>query len=293
MKRYLVAVWSFFAALSLTVPSGCAGTTDRSRFGFEARAGGAATGLSPTDFTFTNERGWAITLHKANVTLGPVYLNTVAPLVDGPVGLLGHFVRSARADGGDHLGGGRIVGEVLSQITFNALSSELVPFPGLGTTTDEPVRTTDVWLYPAPGVSADTTKIDTVALDVAGIARRDGRELRFRGSLVLNDAWLPDATAGQRGTTSIALLRRVRGIPSGFTPANGGSLEVRFDVRAPFRGADFSNLEASPVDREGIKLLVQSKSGKNTTDQVMTNLFQGVRATTGTYAVRWVSPSAN
>jgi hypothetical protein len=279
------------ATLALTVPSGCAGATDRTKFSFEARAGGAATGLSQADFTFTNERNWTITLRKANVTLGPVYLNTVAPLVDSPTGFLGHFVRSAHADGGDHLGGGRIVGEVLSQITFNALSSELAPFPLLGTTTDEPVRTTDVWLYPAPGVSADTTKIDTVTLDVAGVARRGDQELRFRGALILNDAWLPDATAGQRGTTSIALLRRVRGIPSAFTPENGGSLELRFDVRAPFRGADFSNLETSPSDRDGVKLLVQSKSGKNTTDQIMTNLFQGVRATTGTYSVRWASPA--
>jgi hypothetical protein len=161
----------------------------------------------------------------------------------------------------------------------------------LGTTPDDPGRTTDVWLYPAPGVSADTTKIDTVTLDVAGVARRGDQELRFRGALILNDAWLPDATAGQRGTTSIALLRRVRGIPSAFTPENGGSLELRFDVRAPFRGADFSNLETSPSDRDGVKLLVQSKSGKNTTDQIMTNLFQGVRATTGTYSVRWASPA--
>lgn len=266
----------------------CAGSTGTPRFAFEARAGGAPReGSGP--LRFVNETGWTVTLTKADVTLGPVYLNVVPPL--GAQSLREVLVRTAWAHGEGHLDSGRVVGEVLAQVRFDALSGDLVPFPVVGTVTQEAVRTTDIWFYPEPGVSPDTTKIDTAALDVAGEATRDGASpVRFRGRLVLDDAWQPDAQKGARGTQSIAEIRRVRGVRSSFYPREGGRLEIRFDVRRLFRGADFENLARGPSDKDGTKILVQSKSGKFTTDQVMTNLYQGLRESTGTYSVRWVDP---
>lgn len=295
-----VGAGSTFALLAALATAGCASDTGETRFSFGASAGGVERPAhDPGSLTFTNERGWTITLTKATVTFGPVYLNVAPPLrEEGLSRLLDFVVKPAWADGSDHLGAGRVVGEVLGQVTFDALSSELVEFPVAGSLAQERIRTSEVWFYPKPGVAAETTKIGpkpgaaaetgTVALDVAGSATDGQATVRFRGALVLDDAWLPEATAGSRGTLSITEIRKVRGIPSAFYPTEGGRLEVRFDVEEPFRGADFSNLENNPTDADGTKILVQSKSGKVTTDQVMTNLYQGLRSATGTYSVRWL-----
>jgi hypothetical protein len=267
-------------------PSGC-GSTGSARFAFEARAAGIARdGAQP--LSFTNEVGWTITLTKARVTIGPVYLNVVAPLRDPPTSSrwpsLG--VRRAFADD-DHLGAGREVGEVLAQVTFDALSPSFTAFPAPGTMTDEVVRTTEIWLWPPPDRSAESVSLDTPAVDLAGAATRGATTVRFRGALVLDDAWTSDAKPGERSAQPVTSLRKVRGVPSAFRPTEGGSLEIRFDVRALFRGSDFARLAGNPTDADGTRVLVQSKTGPNTTDQVMRNIFQGLRAATGTYAVQW------
>lgn len=275
------------APASLLLPTSCASNTGEKRFSFEARVGGATREASrqDADLTFVNERNWTITLTKADVTLGPIYLNVVAPLHDTTTSLLGLFVKNAWADGESHLDTGRVVGEVLGQVTFNTLSSELISFPVSGSLAQEQVRTAEIWFYPKPWTSTEAA-----ALSVAGTASLGEKTVRFRGDLVLNEAWQPDVTAGARGTTSIAELRKIRGIPAPFYPTEGGHLEVRFDIEQLFRGADFSNLDDNPQDHDGTKVLVQSKSGAHTTDQVMTNLYQGLRSTSGTYSVSWVGP---
>jgi len=232
------------------------------------------------------------------MTLGPVYLNVLAPLrtaergfsASGSRRLLDWVIRPAWAGGEGHLGSGRVVGEVLGQVTFSALSPELVAFPVRGSIAQEQVRTADVWFYPAPGVDPEATKINTVALDVAGTAERAGERIRFRGALVLNDAWMADASPGSRSSAPISDVRKVRGIAASFMPVEGGRLEVRVDVTRFFRGADFGELRNNPADADGTKVLVQSKTGKVTTDPVMNNVYQGLRESSGAYFVRWVTP---
>jgi hypothetical protein len=284
----LAALVAFGAAVAAA--SGCAGDTGSQRFDFEARAGGK--GAATTDgHTFTNEKGWVISLTRANVTLGPVYLNVIPPLTDSSASLWSVFVRPVWAQaGGSHLDTGRMVGEVLSQITFDALSAELVPFPSRGTMAQEAVRTAEIWFYPAPGVSADATKIDTVALDVGGVATRESEKVRFRGQLILNDDWISEQTTGERGNQSITGIRKVRGVPATFFPTAGGQLELRFDVSRLFRGADFSSLEPNRTDQDGTKVLQQKQSASANRDQVTTNLYQGLRETSGTYSVHWAEP---
>jgi hypothetical protein len=283
-----ISVLAFALCMVLSVfPTGC-GSTGGERFSFEARAGGIARDASQP-FSFANETGWTITLTKANVTIGPVYLNVIAPLHDPTTFFPALGIKRAFGSD-DHLGEGRQVGEVLARITFDALSPSLVPFSVQGTMTQEQIRTAEIWLWPPPDKAPEAVNIDTPSVDVAGEAVRGGDTVRFRGALILNDAWTSDAKPGDRSAQPVTALRKVRGIPSSFFPTAGGALEIRFDMRPLFRGADFSNLAASPADKDGTKILVQAKTGKFTTDQVMRNVFQGLRASTGTYAVRWVLP---
>ena len=289
-RKVALAFAALIAIGGLAAASGCAGGTGSQRFEFEARAGGSGAATADAH-TFTNEKGWVISLSRATVTLGPVYLNVIPPLTDSTASLWSFFIRPAWAQaGGSHLDAGRVVGEVLSQLTFDALSAELVPFPSRGTMTQEAVRTAEIWFYPAPGVSAEATKIDTVALDVAGRATRDDAQVHFRGQIVLNDDWIAEQTLGARGNQSITGIRKVRGVPATFFPTEGGQLELRFDVTRLFRGADFSSLQQSRTDKDGTKVLEQKQSASTNRDQVTTNLYQGLRETSGTYSVRWAEP---
>jgi hypothetical protein len=265
----------------------CTGSTGSERFSFEASVGGPAA-ASGEAFTFTTQTGWQVTLSRADVTLGPVYLNVVSPLRTA-MRLGDWLVPNAWAQGEGHLDEGRIVGEVLSQVTFSAISSELVHFPASGTLTAEQIRTAEVWFFPEPGVAPETNDIDTVALEVRGVARRADSEVHFRGSLILNDDWLAEQTTGSRALQPITAIRKVRGIPAGIQPSAGGRLEIRFDITRLFRGAEFANLDDNLADADGTKLLVQAKSGRVTRDQVMTNLYQGLREL-NTYSVTWAEP---
>ncbi|MBX3226980.1 MAG: hypothetical protein KIT84_41030 [Labilithrix sp.] len=262
---------------------GC-GSTGSKRFAFEARAGGIERD-SAEPYTFTNPKGWEVTLTRADVTIGPVYVNVLAPLRQAA--MLLRLLPEARADD-LHLGEGRVVGEVLGQVSFDALSPALVPFGATGTITEEQVRTADIWFWPPPGTAAETTNIDAPSVDLAGEAARGAERVRFRGTLIFDEAWASDAQPGERSALPMTEIRKVRGVPASFFPTEGGALEIRVDVRALFRGADFTSLAASPEDEDGTKILVQSKRGKLTTDQVMRNVFQGLRSSSGTYAVRWV-----
>jgi hypothetical protein len=266
---------------------GC-GSTGSKRFVFDARAGGIERDATQPH-VFTNERGWTITLTKAAVTIGPVYLNVVAPLRSGETSWMRPFIRSAFAHD-EHLGEGRVVGEVLAQVTIDALSPVLVPFGSQGSMTQEHVRTADVFLWPPPETPPETTNIDAASAELAGEAVRGKDHVRFRGRLVIDDAWASDAKPGERSATPISEIRQVRGVPASFYPVEGGALEIRVDVCPLFRGADFSNLAANPTDADGTKILVQSKDGAIATDQVMRNVFQGLRASSGTYAIRWATP---
>jgi hypothetical protein len=273
------------ALLASSIVTGCAGDTGSQRFSFEAKIRGTRA-ESSTGYTFTNETGWSVSLTRASVTLGPVYLNVIPPLRGSATSWMDLLIRPAFAHGEGHLDSGRIVGEVLAQVTFDALSDEFTAFPVRGTVTQEQVRTAEIWFYPEPGTPADAKKIDTVALEVAGEAQRGAESVPFRGTLQLSDAWLADQTAGTRGNQSITGIRQVRGVPATFFPGVGGELQLTFDVKRLFRGANFSNLAKNPTDKDGTKVLLPGKAG----DQVMTNLYQGLREVDQTYSVRWVSP---
>jgi hypothetical protein len=274
--------------------SACNGGTGSGRFSFPAAAAGIERDPA-APFAFTNDFGWNVTLSKATLTFGPLYLNTVAPLAQQQqVGawwprFLG--VREARASENSHLGEGRIVGEILSQLSVDLLSPSLVPFADEGLLTEEQIGSAEVWFYPPPGAEPSSPKIEQPALTLAGVAEREGASVAFAGRLFLDDTWLPDASPGSPGTGSIEDVRQVRGIPCSFFPRakDNGTLQIRIDARALLAGADFSNLSQSPLDpADGTsRLLVQSTSGQGT-DQVMKALYNGLRASRGTYDVRWV-----
>ena len=162
------ALWIF--AIGAVAAVGCNGTSGNDRVAFSARASGGDSGAVRT---FTNDFGWAVTLERASMRLGPVYLNTVAPL-RAHRGF--RLIREAHADEG-HLKGGLVVGEVLGDVTVDLLGPP-VPFPVAGLVTEDTVRTAEIRFWPGPGVDPETPLADPI-LSVAGEATRDGATVRF------------------------------------------------------------------------------------------------------------------
>lgn len=276
------------AGLLLGAPVSCAGTTGGEKFEFEAVIGGAERDPAQP-LVFTNDYGWEVALTQADLFLGPVYLNTISPL-GGQTTWWQRWspVRSAFADPA-HLGGGRVVGELLGQVSFSALSPSLVPFPVRGVISSDEVRSAEIFFYPLADVSPETSQITVAALSFAGSAVRGDESYKFRGKLVLNDDWMGNASAGDLDNRSISSIRQVRGIVTGFQPEPGGRLEIRVDVPRLFAAADFSDLSDNPFDLTDptARALVQAKSGKFSTDQVMRVLFENLRSTRDVYAVSW------
>ena len=289
------------AALVLVGVPACTGSAGGERFTFEAFAAGPARDGDGA-LRFENDVGFDITLEQARFTLGPVYLNSAVPnsgnqygaATEGTLGfwrrrLAPLGVRSAHAHA---VGDGRVIGEILSQITVDLSSSLPVAFPTLGVAVNERVRTLDVLFSPPPGVPPESQKTPTAVLSVSGVARRDGVDVAFSGELVLDDTWLTNVSPGTPGRQSIADIRSAKGIRADFVPGAGGRLLMRIDPRRLFDGCDFSRLGDNPTapGDPGRKLLVQSKSGSLGTDQVMRNLYSNLRQSTGTYEVNWTNP---
>jgi hypothetical protein len=200
-------------------------------------------------------------------------------------------VREAHADDA-HLKGGLVVGEVLADVEVDLLSATPTAFPVIGQITGDAIRTTEIRFWPSAGRDPDGPSTEPV-LTVAGQASRDGETIRFEGSLLLDETWLPNAEPGDRSFLSLIDIRQVRGIPTAFTANEGGSLSVGVDVRKLFASANFAAIRENPTSRTDaeVRLLTQSSGGTGSTDQVMRSLFDALRSIK-TYDVRWRAPLA-
>ena len=227
-------------AILVAVLAGCADPAGPQRVRFAVEAAGPARDAAQA-LTFTTDQGWSITLSEARVALGPLYLNTLAPLEGDRRSPIRRRIEdlllpSAYADGESHLASGRIVGQVTTQVEVDALDPTLVALPGGGDGVNEPALTAEVWLYNRDGA------LGGAAVRVAGTARRDEQEIAFEGSLVIDQGLV-----GAGGSLDAA--RKVRGIPAAVTLVEGGALRVRVDPRGWFDGADFRELTgAAPRD---------------------------------------------
>lgn len=275
--RTSAAIASF--AVALGVAPACLVPTSGDRFQFDAQAAGPADADGGA-LVFTNDRGFAVTLSRATLTLGPLYLDS-APSEDA----LPHSwwrrltplaVRAAHAHGDDE---GQLVGEVASQVTVELTRGAPVSFASRGTTVDQPVSSLRLGFAP-PSTASPT-------LLVEGRARgADGIDVGFRGALVLDDSWRREAQA--RG---IADPRVVTGLDARMRPTRGGALLLRIDPRALLAGCDFGQLGANPVDpTDPTRRLLAQPTAEAGPDQVMGALFDNLRARTGVYDARWLGP---
>jgi hypothetical protein len=266
LARRARAVVLFGCAAVMTA---CIGTTGSEIVSFKAFASGPPE--LPVDtpergLSFVNGRGWAITLTRAKLHIGAVYLNRSVPVSGGQE-------RECFLPG-------VYVAQVLSGVTIDALSPTPQPFPELGSGTADHAVTGEVWLT---GGRIDAEEDRTTIADVAGTATRDGESMRFEGTVSIGKNRRPTQTDPARpGANPLCAARIVTPIPTSVTPTDGGSLVVRVDPRGWFANVELGEL--TPVTPESdLRRIPDDSEG-----QPAANLYGGLRASIGVYRFDWI-----
>lgn len=257
--RALLLAPLLLAALS------CNGSTGGELFEFEARAAGAAAAVPGQAYVFDNDRGYTVTLTKATLHVGAVYLNRSVPT-------------SVASDTSCILPG-IYVAEVTAGLDIDALDPTPRPFPELGYATSDAAKTAELWLT---GGDIDAPEDPTLIASVEGTAVGPGGAFPFVGSVTIGqNRQKPPLDPAQPGSKPICKQRVVTPIAVNLTPSAGGALLLRVDPAGWFGNVEFSELERI-VDEP--PLYAFRDDGE---DQPSQNLYAGVRANAGVYTISW------
>ena len=249
----------------LLLATACIGTTGSDLVTFPAFAAGPAD-ANGQPITFTNGRGWNITLTKATLHVGAVYLNRSVPVSGGQE-------RECFLPG-------VYVAEVLSGVDVDVLSSRPQRFPGVGNGTEDRAVTGEVWLT---GQRIDSLDDRTTIADVVGTATRDGVSMRFEATITIGKNRVAASTDPARpGANPLCAERIVTPIPVNVTPRGSGALLVRIDPRGWFANVELGELE--PVSAESdLRRFPDDNS-----NQPASNLYRGLRSASGVYTFEWM-----
>lgn len=245
--------------------AGCVETTGGDMVTFRALAAGPADATSPLPFS---TGGFGVTLRRARLHVGAVYLNESAPI--------------SVSQETSCLLPGLYAAQVTASVEVDLLSPEPVAFPEFGRGNSRPAVSGEVWLT---GGDINASDDNTVILDVAGTASRDGVDWPFDGVLTIgSNRAITVKDPALPGSNPICKQRIVSPIPTDVTLASGGTLTLRIDPRGMFSNVDFSQLEqarASPL---------LYRFADETDGQPNVNLYKGLRARLGVYRFEWSAP---
>lgn len=261
MRRILALVASSLFAVA------CIGTTGGDLVTFQAYAAGPES-ANREPMTFTNGRGWTITLTKAKLHIGAVYLNRSVPVSGGQQ-------RECFLPG-------VYVGEVLRGLDVDILSATPQPFPEHGSGTEDLAVTGEVWLT---GGRVDALDDRTPILEVAGTATRDGESMRFEAAITIERTGYHEPSANdpaRPGANPLCAERIVTPIPVSIRPRAEGALLVRVDPRGWFSNVEMGELERVSPDSD-LRRFPAENAG-----QPATNLYRGLRSSAGVYTFEWI-----
>jgi hypothetical protein len=246
----------------------CTGTTGYDLVSFSAVARGPSD--AHPGLTFVTDRGFSVTLTRAVMHVGAVYLDQSAPTsgaAEQACTLPGTYVGQVRA--------GRDI-DMLSP------SEQLFPITGYGSTI--PAAIGQVWLS-GPDVFDPTDA--TVVLSIAGTAtaQAGGASFPFAGDITIDQSRTP-AQVGSAlpGANPICEQRIVTPIRAGFTPAQSGTLVLELDPRPLFENVDFSALPQLATDPPSFGFT------SDDSNQPSINLYANLHSASAVYAFAWRAP---
>jgi hypothetical protein len=242
----------------------CVGTTGSEIISFKAYGAGVVD-APPGGLVFTNSLGWSVTLTKAKLHVGALYLNRSVPVSGGQE-------RECFLPG-------VYVAQVLEGRDLDVLSSLPQPFPAPGSGTVDHATTGEVWLT---GARVDALEDRTPIADVAGTVSRGGKTFRFEATVTIGQNRVPISTDPARpGANPLCAQRIVTPIAVDVTPREAGALVLRVDPRAWFANVEFGDV---PPVTAGSDLL---RLPDETAGQPATNFYRALRASGGVYTFEW------
>jgi hypothetical protein len=245
--------------------SACIGSTGSDLVTFPAFAAGPAD-ANGQPLTVTNGLGWNVTITKAKLHIGAVYLNRSVPV--------------SGAQERECFLPGVYVGEVLRGLDVDVLSSSPQKFPGLGNGTEDRAVTGEIWLT---GERIDAHDDRTTIADVAGTATRDGVSMRFEATITIGENRIAASTDPARpGAHPLCKEQIVTPLPVDVTPRGTGSLLVRVDPRGWFANVEFGELEPVTPESDLRRFPDDNES------QPASNLYRGLHAGSGVYTFLWM-----
>jgi hypothetical protein len=252
-----------FPLFLLTLTTACSGTTGGDVFSFRAVARGPA-GVENGRFELDTGRGYHVTLERARLRLGALYLNRTVPT-------------SVSADTTCTLPGG-YVAEVTSGIVLDVLAGVPVDLPEPGLALAERALTGEVWLT---GGDVNDPNDSEPVIELGGTAELDGTTYPFEGALSIGQNRVVDPPSATPGAKPICKERIVAPIPVDLVPREGGRLLVEVAPGAMLEGVDFSTLLPDPG---GIYRFDDDPSSATVASNA---LYQGLHATTA-YHFDWI-----
>jgi len=264
-KRSRIATVTFGVLAGLSL-SACTGTTGGEIVVFDAFAAGPEDAVAGQPYTFTTSRGYDVTLTRAELHVGAVYLNRSRP-------------SSVASDTSCQLPG-IYVAEVTEGMDVDLLSPDLQPFPEQGTSTTDHASTGEVWLF--GGGDINDPGDATVILDVAGTAEKGGQTYPFEGEITIaHNREIPAPSDSLPGANPLCKQRIVSPIPVDLAVAEGDRLVLRVDPRGLFASAQIDLLEKASEDPPLYRF--RDDGG----DAPSRALYSGLRASIGTYSLAW------
>ncbi len=249
--------------LALLAASGCIQSTGGNLVTFEAQAFGDPAVVNGGPLSFTSPRGYGVTLTRAQVTFGALYLNQQNPK--------NYTTEQACIQEGIYSG------EVRGGLTVNALSPVPANFPVAGHGTDAPTRAAELWLTGGDLLADDD---DTVLLDVAGVATRGAAQFPFEGRLTIGtNRVAPPRNPALPGSNPLCRQRIVSPIAFDAALTEGATVAVVIDPRAWFSSVDFAEL--TPVsDTPLLYRFVDDQASPAQPDKA---LYSALRSASGPY----------
>lgn len=266
MSRF--RTFALAAAVVAVAPAlaSCTGTTGGDLVTFDAFAAGPEDAVAGQPYTFESSRGYQITLTRARLHVGAVYLNKASPTSVGSE--TSCFLN------------GIYVAEVTSGLTIDVLSPAPQPFPEAGFATTEHASTAEVWL--SGGGAIDDDSDATVILDVEGTASKAGETFPFQGSITIGEnRVIAPSSPAKPGANPLCKQRIVSPIPVDLDITPGEDLLLRVDPRGLFANVEMAALTKVQEDPPLYRFRDDGE------DQPSASLYNGLRASIGTYTVTW------
>jgi hypothetical protein len=223
MTKWLLSV----VPIALAAAS-CSGSTGYQLVLFYAAAEGPADAQKGQPYAFTSDKGYAVSLTKATMHVGAIYLDQSRPT-------------SGAAEQACTLPG-TYVGEVRGGLDVDMLSPDLQFFGVAGDGSTIPSLIGQVWLSGSDIFDASDA---TVVLSVSGTATSpDGTTMfPFTGDITIDSHRFSSSVgSAMPGANPICIHRIVTPIDASLTLGEGGTLVLRLDPAPLFVGVEFADL---------------------------------------------------